>query len=285
MKLSEYTEKRAKLLSKLNFSEIESPSGVKLLWFDVVTGAGYTHFHSHSFYEMHFVLRGSAVYVFEDRKMVVEAGTVLFVSPDIAHRYDFCSEDLLKISVAFSFEHNYFSKLSFCVFDFDEATVENLNYIFTLGDSNNMFLSTLVYGRVLETIVSAAQRKEIVFPEKCEKEPDARFIVASEFIQKNRHRIISCDEVAKECCISSKQLNRIFVRETENTLSDYITNARIRYAKKLLLESNHSIKEIGFLLGFETESGFLAFFKRRCNVPPGEFRKQRGSVFEKMSEK
>ena len=48
---------------------------------------------------------------------------------------------------------------------------------------------------------------------------------------------------------------------------------KVKKAKRLLLESNLSIKEISFILGFENEGSFILFFKKHCSTTPGSFRK------------
>jgi AraC-like DNA-binding protein len=47
----------------------------------------------------------------------------------------------------------------------------------------------------------------------------------------------------------------------------------VSYAKQLLLEDK-SVKEIGYSLGFDNESGFVSFFKRHCGVSPGVYKKE-----------
>ena len=102
---------------------------------------------------------------------------------------------------------------------------------------------------------------------------DPRFSVAQNYILKHISEPITCDDVAHECGLSAKQLNRIFLKNANNGLYDYITQARLHRSEELLLNTTLSLKEIGCLLGFENEYAFNSFFKRHCGIPPGQFRK------------
>ena len=112
----------------------------------------------------------------------------------------------------------------------------------------------------------------IKIPKRNNLTSDPRFLVAKTFIESNTGRLITCSDISKECCLSTRQLSRIFKTETGKSLSKYIIAAKIKRAKRLLLDTQHSIKEISFLLGFENESSFSSFFKRYCEMTPGSFR-------------
>lgn len=53
------------------------------------------------------------------------------------------------------------------------------------------------------------------------------------------------------------------------SLHEYITIKKLNYAKKLLRKEQHSVKEVGYMLGFGSESGFVSFFKLHQGVSPG----------------
>ena len=85
--------------------------------------------------------------------------------------------------------------------------------------------------------------------------------------------MITGDDVAKECSISRKQLDRIFKAETDKTVYDYIVDTKVSYAKQLLREDK-SVKEISYDLGFDNVSGFVSFFGRHCGISPGAYKKE-----------
>ena len=63
---------------------------------------------------------------------------------------------------------------------------------------------------------------------------DKRYIDVKEYIDNNKQRIINCEDVAKECFLSAKQLNRVFKNSTGITVFEYIVASKIKYAKQFL---------------------------------------------------
>jgi len=98
--------------------------------------------------------------------------------------------------------------------------------------------------------------------------PEADPPLAIKFIENNCRKNIRCDDVAGEYCLSSKQLGRIFKKSTGISLYDYITNARLKQAKKLLSDSSMSVKEIAFEIGFSEQSSFTSFLSGTAEFLP-----------------
>ena len=290
MILSEYNTKRGEVLSKMNFSDMKNPFDIKILWFDnlvfdlmhepISVGE-----HAHSFYEIHFNFCGTAVYVIGGVLQELCAGQAQFIPPGVNHRYISSSADMMRASLAFSLQESkkdwdlLFEGITFEKFVFEKQIAQNNEFILKICEKKDSFAVHLISGRIAEILYLVFNSLGIPLPYKSETEIDPRFLVAKSFIEKNTNRIISCDDVAKECCLSTKQLSRIVKKHTGKSLYEYITDCRLDYAIELLRQNEPSIKEISFMLGFENECSFNLFFKRHIGVPPGVYRKQ------KMSEK
>ena len=284
MGMTEYTDSRAQALNKLNIPEMELPIHIKILWFDNLTGRDISHRiclekHSHTFFELHFVLDGKMCYECDGETMELCSNQAVLIPPNSAHRYVSCDKDLLKAAIAFSLSGNGAALMASDLervekFDFSEDITENVNFILRQSEKKDFLAPGIISGRILEIIYSVCAILQIRLPESDDKEADPRVLVAKEYIDNNKHRIINCEDVAKECCLSVKQLNRVFKNDTGSSVFEYIVNVRTKYAKKLLLQSEYSIKEISLMMGFENECSFVLFFKRHCGMPPGSFRKQ-----------
>ncbi len=283
MIISEYTAQRADTIDRMNIPEILMPVGIKILWFYAMIAADVkervlAETHSHSFFEIHFVFSGDHCYECGGKIVEIRERQALFISPGVPHKYVGYSNDLCKLSLAFAFTENsaisrIFSGIEFEKLNFSDDVAENVNFILKQSDKRDVFAPQLIGGRIVEIIYSVLSSLKLSLPETDDGDCDSRVTVAKDYIAKNRHRIIHCEDVAKECCLSSKQLNRVFRSYTGSSVSEYIVNSRIQYAKQLLLQNKYSIKEIGFMLGFEDECGFISFFKRHCGMPPGSFGK------------
>ena len=69
-------------------------------------------------------------------------------------------------------------------------------------------------------------------------------------------------------------LNRLFMKHTGTSMHKYILNIRINEAKKLLLNTNHSLATIAEKVGFNSNTHFSSYFKQITGMSPLEFRKQ-----------
>lgn len=74
--------------------------------------------------------------------------------------------------------------------------------------------------------------------------------------------------------ITSKKLNKATNKIFGNTPKEYINERVVLEAKRLLVYTSNSIKEIGFSLGFEEPTNFIKYFRNLTSKTPIEFRKE-----------
>ena len=77
---------------------------------------------------------------------------------------------------------------------------------------------------------------------------------------------------AKQLCKSPKTLSNLFAIYNQKTPSQIIHERIIAEARRLLLYTDKSIKQITFELGFEDVSYFSNFFKKITGMSPSDFR-------------
>lgn len=76
---------------------------------------------------------------------------------------------------------------------------------------------------------------------------------------------------AEKMGISKKKLNEISKKSVNKTAKEFIISFIILEAKKLLLDTELSSKEISFKLGFEEPTNFTKFFKAHTGIKPTSF--------------
>ncbi|SNT01024.1 AraC family transcriptional regulator [Sphingomonas laterariae] len=82
----------------------------------------------------------------------------------------------------------------------------------------------------------------------------------------------SVSELAALCGVGNRHFLRLFRSLTGETASAFIDRARIDRARRLLTESELSLKEIAARLGFAHPSNFSTAFRRATNLSPTQFR-------------
>lgn len=81
----------------------------------------------------------------------------------------------------------------------------------------------------------------------------------------------SAGEYAELMHISAKHLNRICREILGKTTTDLIAERTVLEAKRMLIHSEKSTKEIAAILGFNDPSYFMRLFKKHSNLTPAAF--------------
>lgn len=95
---------------------------------------------------------------------------------------------------------------------------------------------------------------------------------AMEYAKQNFSEGITIDLIAQHLGISYSYLRKIFKAATGQNLVDYLNVLRLEQAKKLLLETDLTIREISAKCGYNHERSFSRAFLQAENMTPGKFR-------------
>jgi AraC-like DNA-binding protein len=91
-------------------------------------------------------------------------------------------------------------------------------------------------------------------------------------------------ELAEATNMSRSNLLRKIKKQTELSASQFIRNIRLNKGKELLTETEMTISEISYEVGFGNTSYFIKCFREEYGVPPGEIRKNTLETVEELSE-
>jgi len=94
-----------------------------------------------------------------------------------------------------------------------------------------------------------------------------------QYIDSNITNRIEITELSRITRWSSQHFIRVFTQFIGNTPYQYILNKKMEKAKVLITETDISMKDIAFELGFQSYGNFCKLFKRVTGKNPDEFRK------------
>jgi AraC-like DNA-binding protein len=94
------------------------------------------------------------------------------------------------------------------------------------------------------------------------------------FVMKNFRERISLEEVAAIANMGPSSFSRYFKIHANKTFTDFLSEIRIGYACKLLIEKNVSISEACYESGFNTLSNFNRQFKEITHYSPLLYKKK-----------
>lgn len=92
------------------------------------------------------------------------------------------------------------------------------------------------------------------------------------FIQQNYRQPITVEKLANLAFLSISALERRFKKHLTKTPKQYINEVRLENARRLLVETNKPIAEIGYEVGFSDHSYFSKQFKKLFGQQPSETR-------------
>ncbi|MBE5960762.1 MAG: response regulator transcription factor [Lachnospiraceae bacterium] len=95
----------------------------------------------------------------------------------------------------------------------------------------------------------------------------------SAYLEKNYHKDIKLEAIAKMFNYNSAYLGKVFKKEMGESFNNVLDHIRIENAKKLLSETDLKVYQVSERIGYSNIDYFYAKFKRYVGVSPKEYKK------------
>lgn len=122
-------------------------------------------------------------------------------------------------------------------------------------------------------ILSVEMAKEVIRTVNDAEQKMSRVEKAILFIQNNLDQEITRETVANHLYLNPDYLNKLFKKEMDITISDFIFSERMLFAQRLLLTTNLSVKHVAIRVGYTNFSHFAKMFQRFSGVTPKKYKK------------
>ncbi|MDO5575234.1 MAG: response regulator [bacterium] len=93
-----------------------------------------------------------------------------------------------------------------------------------------------------------------------------------EYIRKNYMNMISMQDAAHAINYSEPYFCKMFKQQYGKNFTSYLTEYRVEEAKKLLMQPNVNVKEVGVRIGYPDSTYFARVFRRMTGESPSEYR-------------
>ncbi|BFO68780.1 helix-turn-helix domain-containing protein [Chryseobacterium sp. KCF3-3] len=248
------------------------------------------------FYKI-MLFSGDNIFHYGDRSIPVTGNTLLFFNPHVPYTYEsleegthgcFCvfKDEFFKGNFRLNlFELPLFAAGAHPVFSLNEEETSEIKTIFEKiireTDSDFVYKYDLIKNYVSELIyygvklqpvntvsghTNASLRVTTVFMELLERQ----FPLES---TAQRFELRSPKAFADRMNIHVNYLNRAIKKQTGRTTTEHIFERLISEAKVLLKYTDWNISEISYVLGFEDQSHFNNFFKKKTDSNPTSIRR------------
>lgn len=244
--------------------------------------------HRHNYYEIFLFNKGGGEHLIDFKSYPIRDNSIHFVSPGQVHmvkrslssngtiiifsRYFFNTGNTSPETLfQFPFLNNgQYPILDPGVAEFSEfATILKQVQKEQLKDSNVTAEILLNYLKVI--LFKCFELYERLHPQYAVKEMP-EFNRFRELVEKQYRMQHNPSYFASELNMTEKRLNEICKQQTGDNVSAYIRDRILLEAKRLLSNTDHSVKEIAYFLGFNDYSYFTRFFRKSTGITPLQFR-------------
>jgi two-component system response regulator YesN len=92
-----------------------------------------------------------------------------------------------------------------------------------------------------------------------------------EYLESHYTDDISLESMAEYVNISPQYFSKLIKKTTGFNFIDWLSMLRVRKAKELLTNSNLTVKEVCFMVGYKDPNYFSRIFKKRIGITPSEY--------------
>jgi AraC family cel operon transcriptional repressor len=244
--------------------------------------------HSHDFYELFIVTKGSLIHRINGKKEVLNEGSLVFIRPEDEHYYEKDGEkqcELINLAFPQKAIDELFSYLGegfdsgkliraidppFVLLSHTEKSIvsEKLENLNILPRKNKSEIKTRLRILLLELFTKYFQTNDSA---RAVQMPGWLDYLMEE-MKKKENFSSGLPALQKLSNKSQEHLCRVFKKYLKLTPTEYINELRLNYAANLLTNSDVQIIEISGESGFENLSHFYHLFKKKFNMSPREFR-------------
>ena len=229
------------------------------------------------------VCAGTGSFLYEGKDYTLKEGDVVFLNCEKPYSHITSSDHLWVLRWVHFYGSNMTSIYDkYCerggqpVFSPDDKDwyTSIWNNLMKLAASNDYIRDMKINAELNELLVLIMA--ESWHPESQEDLPRKKSLLTpiKEYLDANFGLKISLEDLASRFYINKYYLTKIFKEQYGQSISLYLLNIRITYAKKLLRFSDKSIKDVGIECGFSTAHYFSAKFKETEGISPSDYRRQ-----------
>ena len=235
--------------------------------------------HWHNYIEIELVTKGSGIHDINGRETEAKPGLVYIMRPSDFHNlltYD--KMELYNISMTeTSFAPETLDRLAHygkglvTTFDKDELKTASALAELMLVESKSNAPDNAVLQKLLDCLVIKIMKKipNSTGEQNVEADPikQALTYINMHFIEDP-----SLSEVAEVSHYNPSHFSTRFKESVGISYSEYLTDLKLKYSKRLLVSTELKISDVAFKSGFSSQSNFLRTFKSKVGTSPLKFR-------------
>ena len=257
--------------------------------------------HTHDFWEIAYIIRGSGYHYLDGDKHKVNTGDLFLLMPNSLHNFVADKGRVLEwinclffpdvidplLASSVNAVDLFKTLIFFDSFQYDVSSLSGIELLNSIEDLNRIFKDmSIEYERakigyqeclknylqiLLIKIFRAYFIKDDHKTNKNIRTTITDFVTA--YLQKSSiGQSIQIDELAKQAFYSSQHFRKLFKAESGISLSSFIREQRLSNACDLLVETDLTVLNIMEQTGFNDTKSFYSAFRKLKNMTPAQYR-------------
>jgi len=235
-------------------------------------------FHSHAFYELYYVVEGERYFLIGNRVYHIRRGDLLLISPEVEHRsLDVNGEGYERLVI--NVPRSHLPEGSHPVEELCMVRPDTELFAALSGEAGVLISAVEGGADALTAYIAVMRLLSIALSgrgEPCETEIASttldRMAEILGYLEEHYTEGIKLSALSERFYISEFYLCRLFKEYTGKTVLSYVTDLRIRRARKMLSATAEPVAKIARESGFGSVSAFGKAFKSSVGLSPREYR-------------
>lgn len=241
------------------------------------------------YYTVYYLITGSLEVSFNKKSHILEAKQFILISPTKPYLINQIKGNLFNIKIKPELIYELATKLNLEwsvgeIFFLEEIIRdESLGFLCQklISESTSQKIG---YNLVLDTLITQVAiellRKWLRIRQNPQLEfsrvglVDRRLRRAIEYIHTHYSQEIVLSEIAQAAFLSEYHFAHLFKKLLGITPNNYLIAVRIEQAKKLLVETDHSILDVSLAVGYSSQSHFTKIFRTFTGLTPVRYREK-----------
>lgn len=155
-------------------------------------------------------------------------------------------------------------------FEYMKAAIQNSAVDYLLKPVNPEELK-----RLLQRLEATLQARNQQVTSR--RESDAASLAESVrvYLQENYDKPVDFSALANSLAVSGPYLSKVFHEQTGTSPSKYLTGLRMRQAKKLLMDTRLTVREVAVRVGYPDPFHFSRIFRNAVGISPAQYRESK----------
>lgn len=228
--------------------------------------AGPIRAHPISYYELTIVLRGSVDYRIDGKGVLLQGQDAMLIPKGAVRQRLGSEEDVDYIS--FNFTTDQPPQLPLVMHGCVRRTLRRLLEAFDQIQGKAYWDNRQKLSHLLACIL-------LVLEDQVRTEQYHPAVLAiMRHIHANYPQRITLAQLGQLTAFSPVYCDSLFRQQVGRSITDYLIDTRISYAKRLLEDGGESVSWVGEQVGFPDSNYFSRVFKKRVGISPGMYRKR-----------